>query len=96
MLTYKAMYKFLEGGVHGEVLDFPGVITCAGDLDEARRMLASALVDMAETSLIQGEQLPKPDPGSTDSEADLEEPIHLILTAASHVRFIPEPEYEAV
>ena len=31
-----------------------------------------------------------------DPEADLEEPIHLILTAASHVRVIPEPEYEAV
>jgi len=27
MLTYKAMYKFLEQGVHGEVLDFPGVIS---------------------------------------------------------------------
>jgi hypothetical protein len=24
MLTYKAMYKFLEHGVHAEVLDFPG------------------------------------------------------------------------
>jgi len=96
MLTYKAMYKFLGDGVHGEVLDFPGVITCAEDLEEARRMLASALVDMAETSLLQGEQLPKPEPSSTDPEADLEEPIHLILTAASHVRVVPEPEYEAV
>ncbi len=96
MLTYKAMYKFLDEGVHGEVLDFPGVITCAESLEEARRMLASALVDMAETSLLKGEQLPKPEPNSTDSEADLEEPIHLILTAASHVRVVPEPEYEAV
>jgi predicted RNase H-like HicB family nuclease len=96
MLTYKAMYKFLGDGVHGEVLDFPGVITCAEDLEEARRMLASALVDMAETSLLRGEQLPKPEPNSTDPEADLEEPIHLILTAASHVRVVPEPEYEAV
>lgn len=96
MLTYKAMYKFLSDGVHGEVLDFPGVITCAQDLEEARRMLASALVDMAETCLLRGEQLPKPEPNITDSEADLEEPIHLILTAASHVRVVPEPEYEAV
>jgi hypothetical protein len=23
MLTYKAMYKFLDEGVHAEVLDFP-------------------------------------------------------------------------
>jgi predicted RNase H-like HicB family nuclease len=96
MLTYKAMYKFLGDGVHGEVLDFPGVITCAQNLEEARRMLASALVDMSETSLLRGEQLPKPEPNSTDPEADLEEPIHLILTAASHVRVVPEPEYEAV
>jgi len=90
------MYKFLPDGVHGEVLDFPGVITCAENLDEARRMLASALVDMAETSLLQGEQLPTPDNRNTDREADLEEPIHLILTAASHVRVVPEPDYEAV
>lgn len=96
MLSYKAMYKFLGDGVHGEVPDFPGVITCAKDLEEARRMLASALVDIAETSLLRGEQLPKPEPNSTDPEADLEEPIHLILTAASHVRVVPEPEYEAV
>ena len=27
MLTYKAMYKFLDQGVHAEVLDFPGTIT---------------------------------------------------------------------
>ena len=26
MLTYKAMYKYLDEGVHAEVLDFPGVI----------------------------------------------------------------------
>ena len=62
MLTYKAMYKFLETGVHGEVLDFPGVITCGNDLGETRRLLASALVDMAETNLTAGEPLPQPDP----------------------------------
>ena len=90
MLTYKAMYKFLDGGIHAEVLDFPGVITCAGDLSEARRLLASALVDMAETCLLQGESLPYPDPGCTHPEADLEEPIHLLLVAASRVNVIPE------
>jgi predicted RNase H-like HicB family nuclease len=78
MLTYKARFKFLPDGVHGEVLDFPGAITGAGTLTEARRMLAGALVDMAETSLLQGEQLPKPNPTLTDNESDLEEPIHLI------------------
>ena len=90
MLTYQAMYKFLDAGVHAEVLDFPGVMTCAKDIQEARRLLASALVDMAELCLLQGESLPRPDPACTHPEADLEEPIHLLLTAASHVHIVPE------
>ena len=76
MLTYKAMYKLLDGGVHAEVLDFPGVITCGKNLEETRRLLASALVDMAETNLLHGEPLPQPDPTCTDPDADLEEPIY--------------------
>ena len=78
MLTYKALYKFLDYGVHAEVLDFPGTITCGATLEEARRLLASALADMAETNLLRGEPLPQPDPSLTDPEADLEEPIHLV------------------
>jgi hypothetical protein len=27
MLQYKAGYKFIDGGVHGQVVDFPAVIT---------------------------------------------------------------------
>lgn len=77
MLTYKAMYKHLDDAVHGEVLDFPGVITAGPDLDETRRLLKSALVDMAETNLLQGEPLPTPDASLTDPEADPEEPIYL-------------------
>lgn len=88
MLTYKAMYRYLTDGVHAEVLDFPGVISCGADLNDARRLLSSALVDMAETNLIHGEALPPPDPTITDPEADLEEPIHLLLTAASHVSVV--------
>lgn len=79
MLTYKAMYKTIDEGVHAAVLDFPGVISFGADLQEARRMLGSALVDMAETSLLLVESLPKPDPSQTDPDADLEEPIHLAL-----------------
>ena len=52
MLTYKAMYKYVNGGVHAEVLDFPGAITLGRDLDDAREQLAGALVDMAETCLL--------------------------------------------
>lgn len=77
MLTYKAMYKFLNEGVHGEVLDFPGTITFAENLERARTSLASALVDMALTNLMNGESLPIPNSLLTDSEADIEEPIHL-------------------
>jgi predicted RNase H-like HicB family nuclease len=90
MLTYKAMYKNIDEGVHAEVIDFPGVITFGKDLDEARRMLGSALVDMAETNLLQGEPLPRPDPACSDPEADLEEPIHLLLTAASRINQVPQ------
>ena len=90
MLTYKAMYKFLERGVHAEVLDFPGTMTSGANLQEARQLLASALVDMAETALLYGESLPQPDPSCTDPEADLEEPIYLLLTAASHIRVVPQ------
>jgi predicted RNase H-like HicB family nuclease len=84
------MYKFLEHSVHAEVLDFPGTITVGDNLQEARRLLASALVDMAETALLQGEPLPPPDPACTDPAADVEEPIHLLLTATSHIRVVPQ------
>ncbi len=89
MLTYKAMYKSVEGGVHGQVLDFPGAITFGRDLDEARRQLASALVDMAETGLLEHEPLPRPDPQASDPEADLEEPIHLLLSATHRIAVVP-------
>ena len=61
------------------MLDFPGAIAFGADLGEARRLLASALVDMAETNLLHGEPLPRPDPACTDPEADLEEPIYLLI-----------------
>jgi predicted RNase H-like HicB family nuclease len=95
MLTYKAMYKFLDEGVHAEVLDFPGVITFGKDMDQARRLLAGALVDMAETNLALGEALPKPNDAVIDDEADLLEPIHLILEASAGVKVVPDMEYEA-
>lgn len=76
MIPYRAMYKFVDDAVHAEVLDFPRVISCGADLEEARRMLRSALVDMAETALLQGEALPSPTPNVWDPDSDLEEPIH--------------------
>ncbi len=94
MLTYRAMYKYFDEGVHGEVLDFPGAITCGSDLEQVRHLLASALVDMAETTPMRGEPLPPPDPACTDPDADLEEPIHLLLKAASRVALVAEGAVE--
>ena len=90
MLSYKAMYKFVDGGVHAEVLDFPGTISFGDNLEDARRNLSDALVDMAETNLSLGEPLPIPNAGMTNAEADIEEPIHLLFTAASQVTIVPE------
>lgn len=89
MLTYKAMYKFLDNGVHGEVLDFPGAISWGEDLSVVRRSLASSLVDMAEVYLSKGESLPLPNEQLTEPEADLEEPIYLIFSAANYIKIIP-------
>ena len=83
MITYKAMYKIEPDGVHAEVLDFPGAISCGATLEEAREWLAGALVDMAETHLIEGEPLPVPNPNAHNPEADVEEPIYLVLSATS-------------
>ena len=90
MLVYKAMFKYLDEGAHAETLDFPGAISRGADLEEARLMLAGALVDLAEVHLERGEPLPLPDPGRTDPEADLEEPIYLLLQAASRVAHVPQ------
>jgi predicted RNase H-like HicB family nuclease len=82
MLRYKAGYKFVDGGVHAQVVDFPAVITCAADLTEARRLLTAALLDVAETRLELGQSLPAPNANATDPEMDFEEPIYLHLTAS--------------
>ena len=88
MLTYKAIYIVDPDGVHAEVLDFPGAISCGRDLAEARKQLAGALVDMAETYLLDGKPLPLPNPELTDPEADVEEPIYLFLTASANVEVV--------
>ena len=49
------------------------------------------LIDMAETNLIAGEPLPRPDTAVSDPEADLEEPIHLLLTASNRVATVGIP-----
>jgi hypothetical protein len=89
MLQYKAGYKFVDGGVHAQVLGFPAAITCGADLAEARRLLAVALIDVAETCLELGQPLPQPNLQASDAEMDLEEPIYLHLQASTDVTKVP-------
>ena len=89
MLRYKAGYKYVESGVHAQVMDFPAAITCARDLTEARRLLGIALVDVAEAAVESGQTLPAPDPEVFDAEMDIEEPIYLHLRASAGVREVP-------
>jgi predicted RNase H-like HicB family nuclease len=89
MLQYKAGFKFVNEGVHAQVLDFPAAITCADTLADARRLLALALVDVAEAALETGQPLPLPNPLACDAEMDIEEPIYLHLQVSSEVQEVP-------
>ncbi|MCA9080369.1 MAG: type II toxin-antitoxin system HicB family antitoxin [Planctomycetaceae bacterium] len=89
MLVYKAAYVTSnDGWVVGQVLDFPGVVSQGRDLEDARRMLGAALVDVAESLLLDGQPLPQADASLTDESADLEEPIYLVLDAGVHVKTV--------
>ena len=89
MLRYKAGYKYVDGWVHAQVLDFPAAITCASNLTEARRLLGIALVDAAEAAVESGQSLSVPDPTIVDSEMDIEEPIYLHLQSSVEVFEVP-------
>ncbi len=88
MLTYKAAYFVNDDGVHVEALDFPGVLSCGKDIPEAREMIRSALIDVAEYLLDVGKPLPTPNPEATNPDADLEEPLYLLLQAASQIEVV--------
>src|SRR5215470_5730637 len=66
MLVYKSAYRWEDSVCLGEVLDFPGTVSFGHTLDEARKNLAGALLDMGETNLLRGEPLPLPDPDRSD------------------------------
>jgi predicted RNase H-like HicB family nuclease len=85
MLVYKSAYRWEDGICLGEVLDFPGAVSFGHSLDEARENLAGALRDMAETNLLRGEPLPVPDPARADPQAELDEPIYLVIQAGQHI-----------
>jgi predicted RNase H-like HicB family nuclease len=83
MITYTAGYKIDPDGVHAEVFDFPGVLTCGAGLAEARVMLADALAGMAEIALEAGEALPRPDRSLVQPGFDVVEPIRLTISAVA-------------
>lgn len=89
MITYTAAYTFDDEACLGEVLDFPGTVSFGNTLEEARANLSSALLDMAETNLSLSEALPKPVPLINSPDADIIEPIYLILHASNQIDIQP-------
>jgi predicted RNase H-like HicB family nuclease len=65
--------------VVAEVLDFPGVFSQGFDLPDARSMVASALLDVAQVHLEQGRPLPIPSADASAPEADLIELLPLTV-----------------
>ena len=69
--------------VVAEVLDFPGVVSQGFDLADARFMIASALKDVAQIPLEEGQALPVPNPEATAADADLIELLPLSVEAGA-------------
>ena len=86
MLRYHVAFHLPSEGqkmVVAEVLDFPGVLSQGFDLPDARLMIASALEDMAQSYLEEGQPLPLPNSDVSDPEADLIELLPLSVEAGS-------------
>ena len=92
MVRYKAGYKYVNGAVHAQVIDFPSVISSGENLEQARKSPAAALFDLAVTRLELGQSLPSPDFQATDVEMDIEEPIYLHLSVSTDVLETPTGE----
>jgi len=71
-----------------EALDFPGAVTQGFDLPDARLMIASALEDLAQVILEEGEPLPFPSEGAHSPDADLIELVPLSVHAGTAPRSI--------
>jgi predicted RNase H-like HicB family nuclease len=82
MLRYHVAYylpRSEDRMVVAEVLDFPGVFSQGFDLSDARSMVASALLDVAQVHLEQGLPLPIPNAEASAPEADLIELLPLTV-----------------
>ena len=69
--------------VVAEALDFPGAVSQGFDLQDARLMIASAMEDLAQILLEQGNPLPVPDAQASAEDADLIEMIPLSVHVGS-------------
>jgi predicted RNase H-like HicB family nuclease len=86
MLEYHAAYFEVEDGWYmGKVLDFPGVVTQGKTLDAAKKMVRSALRDMAIWYMEDGLPFPQPKPKIKDKKAVFTEIIRLSVRAKSGV-----------
>ena len=77
MLRYKAGYKFVAGGVHAQVLDFPAAITCATISARGPAAAGRGAGRCAEAAMEMGQPLPVPNPLLCDPEMDVNEPIDM-------------------
>jgi predicted RNase H-like HicB family nuclease len=87
MLQYHVAFYLPSGDdrmVVAEVLDFPGVMSQGFDLADARTMIASALEEMAQSYLEDGQPLPIPASDAADPEADLIELIPLSVSVGAN------------
>ena len=69
--------------VVAEVLDFPGVCSQGFDLADARSMIASALLDVAQIHLEEGRPLPIPHADASSPDADLIELLPLTVEVSA-------------
>jgi predicted RNase H-like HicB family nuclease len=86
MLEYHAAYfKIDDGWYMAQVLDFPGVVTQGKTLAAARKMVRSAIHDMAQWYLEDGQALPQPKPKVKAKKAVFAETLRLSVKAISGV-----------
>jgi predicted RNase H-like HicB family nuclease len=86
MLRYHVAYYLPKPGermVVAEALDFPGAVSQGFDLADARRMISSAMEDLAQMLLEEGKPLPRPDPSASAPDADLVELLPLSVEAGA-------------
>ena len=80
MLRYHVAFYLPHGSekmVVAEALDFPGAVSQGFDLADARLMISSAMEDLAQLLLEEGQPLPRPNAEAAAPDADLIELIPL-------------------